>query len=161
MRVHAIEINNLTTGMMCGGVTQQGSLNFKVDRIPAEAIYERHGKFLISNTDGVWRHFTIGSQGGFAGRTFKLKMKGGKVFKDKGWHYEEFEGNLWDSAAGHEKCEELAGSQLISIALRSSSDRCQVYCGGYLFSLEEVIRKIGHLVTLSNPTQNQFIDFGG
>lgn len=160
MRVYAIEINNLSTGMICGEIIQQGSLNFKVDRIPAEAIYERHGRFLISNTDGVWRHFTIGSQGGFAGRKFKLRIKGGTVFKNKGYHYEEFDGNLWDTAAAHRKCEELAGSQLVSVSLRAARDRCQVYCGGYLFSLEEVIRKIGHIISFGNPTSNQYIDFG-
>lgn len=158
MKVFAIEINNLTTGVMCGSSVQQGSMSFKVDRMPKDAVYERHGKFLISNTDGVWRHYTIGSQGGFAGRKITLRMKGGTVFKNKGHHLETFDGNLWDTADGHNKCQELAGGELISVSLKRSGDR-GCYCGGFLFSRQDVERKVGHLIRLARPTMNSEIQF--
>ncbi len=159
MKVYAIHINNLSTGMMCGEPIAQGCFNLIVDRLPSEAIYERHGRFLISNTDGVWRHFTIGEKGGFGGRTFKLRMKGGIVFKNKGYHYEEFHGNLWDTAAAIDKCEELAGSRLMSVSLRPHHDN-GCFIGGYYFSQDEVILKFSHLIRFANPTQNRAITFG-
>ncbi|ALP47113.1 hypothetical protein [Vibrio phage XZ1] len=159
MKVYAIHINNLTTGMMCGSSIAQGCFNLIVDRLPAEAVYERHGRFLISNTDGVWRHFTIGEQGGFAGRTFKLRMKGGTVFKNKGYHYEEFKGNLWDTAAGLQKCMELAGGPLMSVSLRPDHEN-GCFIGGYYFSQEEILLKFSHLIRFASPTQNKAITFG-
>ncbi len=144
MRVYSIVINNLSTGAFCGQNIKQGTLGLVVDRMPSEAVFEQHGKFLISNVDGVWRHFTIGSQGGFGGRDIVLRMKGGKVFKNKGSQNVTFHGNLWDTADGYSKCVELAGC----------------FIGGYLLSREEVERKLCHLINFGPATMNPYIEFG-
>lgn len=158
MRVYSIVINNLTTGACCGQNIKQGTLGLVVDRMPSEPVFEKHGKFLISNENGVWRHYTIGEKGGFGGRDIVLRMKGGKVFKNKGYHKVTFNGNLWDTADGYYKCVELAGGKLMDVSLRTGHTGC--FIGGYLLSREEVERKLCHLINFGKPTMNPYIEFG-
>ncbi|AUR85983.1 hypothetical protein NVP1081O_248 [Vibrio phage 1.081.O._10N.286.52.C2] len=164
MKIISIEINNLSTGQHCSQPIQQGCLNLVVDSMPREPEYRRYGNVLVSNTDGVWRHYTIkpGTTDGFAGREIQLRILGeGKVFKNKGYTLQTFKGNLWDTGIGIAKCEELAGGQLVSIAIRSCRSRYNCYIGGYLFSRDEVELKLSHLINFRSPTMNKLIELGG
>lgn len=161
MKVFSIVINNLSNGIHCGEVIKQGTLGLVVDSINKNRVYKRYGDVLVSNTDGVWSGYTINNndRSGFGGRETTLSICGeSPVFKNKGVIKKTFKGTLWDTAKDKRKCIQLAGCELVNVSLKLSND--QVFCGGYLVSVLELKKAIGHLIVFSGPTMNSAVTIG-